>query len=100
MKDNSNNNDDENGNDNQNNGGGGIKEMVIWIQSLQTEIIIMINECREGGNIKDIMMKIFGCSYYCIKSISSLIVTFILFTTRMIIQLFSYLSKLKGRRQN
>ena len=99
MKDSHNSNNDENDNENQNQGGG-IKEMVIWIQSLQTEVIIMINECREGGNIKQIMMKIFGCIYYCLKSISSLVVTFILFTTRLIIKLFSYLSKLKGRRQN
>ena len=100
IKDSNNLNDNNNDDDfsNNNNKGGGVKEIVIWIQSLQSEMIIMFNECRNDNSIHNIFMKTVACMFSCFKLLSSLIVQLILLITKVIIILFSFIRR--GRRSN
>ena len=80
---------------NHNNSGNTIKDIMLWIQTLKNEVSIIINECREGGNIKQIIMKTLLCIFFCLKSLAVLIVRIIVWIARVIVRLFSCLTKLR-----
>ena len=69
--------------------------MIIWIQTLKNEINSIINECRDGGNVKQIIMKTLGCVFFCLKSLVILLVRIIVWIARLILKLFSCLNKLR-----
>ena len=61
-------------------------------------MIIMFNECRNDNSIHNILMKIITFIFSCLKSLSSLLLQLILWITKIIMMLFSFISNLRRYR--